>query len=140
MALPSDDQKIPFPLTGSIAAGSIVKERDIGPINLAPTEKSPDKAVMVEPGKVHETKAEKDGLLERVKKELELEKPVTNRGQVLVTSPTAENLRIVLPVSQGSFLNKDNWHLPVTIALRWRLEWTKRIVKANPDKTVFRES
>ena len=135
MSLPSDDSQIPFTPTSSIA-----KEREVGiGQSLGRTEKAPDKAVMVEVGKIPETEAEAEGYLERIEKEVELKKPVTDdQGRILVTSPTASNPRIVLPVNQGTFLNKANWRLPVTMALRWLLEWTKKIIKKNPDGTIFR--
>ncbi|MDP3955142.1 MAG: hypothetical protein Q8Q15_02150 [bacterium] len=138
MSLPLDDSAIPF--TPISPTSSIAKEKEVGMgQNSGRTEKAPDKAVMVEVGKIPETEAETEGYLERIEKEVELQKPVLDdHGQILVTSPTASNPRIVLPVSQGTFLNKANWHLPVTMALRWLLEWTKKIIKKNPEGTVFR--
>lgn len=135
MSLPSDDSLIPFTPTQSIA-----KEKEVGlGQSLGPIEKAPDRVPIVEVGKIPETQAEAEGYIARIEKEIELKKPVIDdRGQVLVTSPTASNPRIILPVSQDIFLNKDNWHLPVTMALRWLLEWTKKIIKRNPEGTVFR--
>lgn len=82
--------------------------------------------------------AEEAGYLERVEKEVELKKPVIGpQGQVLVTAPSAQQPKIVLPVSRQTYLNPKNWHLPVTMAIRWLLTWIKRIMKMYPGGTAF---
>jgi hypothetical protein len=82
--------------------------------------------------------AEEAGYLERVEKEVELRKPVIGpQGQVLVTAPSAQQPKIVLPVSRQTYLNPKNWHLPVTMAIRWLLTWIKRIMKMYPRGTAF---
>jgi hypothetical protein len=86
-----------------------------------------------------EEKAREEGYLERVEKEVELKKPVVHRGQVLVTAPSAQKPKIVLPVSKQTYLNPQNWHLPVTAALRWLLTWIKRVMKISPEGTVFQD-
>ncbi len=98
--------------------------------------------MVVEVGKVPETvwkEAAEEGYLERVEKEVELQKPVVHQGQVLVTAPSAQKPKIVLPVSKQTYLNPKNWHLPVTTALRWLLTWIKRVMKMSPEGTVFQD-
>lgn len=105
----------------------------------APRPISPEKVSVVEVGRVNETSAEKEGLVERVDKEaVELPKPVMEGKQVLVTSSVASEPKIILPVTRSFFNDPGNWHRPVVDAARWLLEWTKRIIKRNPDgRTVF---
>lgn len=117
----------------------IVKEKEIGK---AETLKAPEKVLVVE-RREPEIPPELviDGYLERVEKDAELKTPVTDdQGQVLVTSPAAQQVEIVLPMTQESYLNPKNWHRPVVDAIRWLLEWTKRIIKMKSGETVFRES
>lgn len=100
-----------------------------------------EKVLIIESGKIAETEAEKEGYIERLEKEVELEKPVVaDDGQVLVTSPAAQTPKIVLPIREESYLDPANWHRPVVDAIRWLLEWTKRIMKMKPEGTVFQES
>jgi hypothetical protein len=97
---------------------------------------------VVEAGKVPEAvwkEAAEEGYIEKVEKEVELPKPVTYQGQVLMTSPAAQKPKIVLPVSKQTYLNPKNWHLPVTTALRWLLTWIKRVMKMSPEGTVFQD-
>lgn len=100
-----------------------------------------EKVLIIESGKIAETEAEKEGYIERLEKEIELKKSVVaDDGQVLVTSPAAQTPKIVLPIREESYLNPANWHRPVVDAIRWLLEWTKRIIKMKPEETVFQES
>ncbi len=96
---------------------------------------------VVEAGKVpeilEEKKAREEGYLERVEKEAELRKPVVHKGKVLVTAPSAQPPKIVLPVAKRTYLDPKNWHLPVTTALRWLLTWAKRIIKMYPGRVIF---
>lgn len=127
--LPGDDKLLSFSGPG------IIKEKEIGQVKI------PEKVSIVEVGRVPKTPGEEEGYIERVEKEVELQRPVIDdSGQVLVTSPSAQTPRIILPLSEKSYLNPKNWHRPVTEALRWLLEWTKRIIKMKPREAVFRES
>lgn len=131
--LPDDAQNQPLSPTGSI-----VKEKEslVGPEALRNQEKIP----VVEVGKFPETAAEKEGLAERLVKEaLTLPKAVRDErtGEVLVEGVETKQPKIVLPLSQDSYLNPKNWHRPVTWAIRWLLTWTKRIMKMYPEKTTF---
>ncbi|MDO8551370.1 MAG: hypothetical protein Q7S03_01670 [bacterium] len=114
---------------------TISKEKEVGPFGPS---RQAEKGIIVEAGRIPETQAEQEGYIERVEKEIELKKPVTYHGQVLVTSPAAQVHKIVLPVSQSTYLAPPNWHLPITSALRWLLAWTKKIIKVHPGETVFR--
>ncbi len=93
---------------------------------------------VVETGRIHETPAEKEGLVKRVEGPfLELAKPVTYKGQVLLTSPYAQKPKIVLPVKKSVYLDPKNWHKPITYAIRWLLAFVQRIIKMYPEETVF---
>ena len=96
---------------------------------------------IVEAGRVPEgvlKEAVEAGYVEKVEKEVELKKPVIGpQGQVLVTAASAQQPKIVLPVSRQTYLNPKNWHLPVTMAIRWLLTWIKRIMKMYPGGTAF---
>ena len=82
------------------------KERERIPVE----EGVPKRVPIVESQKVPERfwKEAKEGHIERVEKEVELKKPVTHRGQVLVTAPSAQKPKIVLPVSRQTYLNPKN--------------------------------
>ncbi|MDP3888707.1 MAG: hypothetical protein Q8Q24_01550 [bacterium] len=115
---------------------SVSKEREFGPVT-RPSEKAP--IPVVEVNKIPETQAEKEGYITRVEKDFELKKPVTDdSGQVLVSPPAPQSPKIVLPVTQATYLTPSNWHLPITSALKWLLEWSKRIAKSYPGRTMFR--
>lgn len=79
-----------------------------------------------------------EGYIERVEKEAELKKPITYRGQVLVTSRQAAPITIVLPVTAATFANPKNWVKPITFAIRWLLEFVKRQIKKYPGQAQFR--
>lgn len=115
------------------------KERERIPAEEGASERGP----IVRVDRIQETKVEKEakegGYIERVEKKVELEKPVTHKGQVLVTAPSAQKPKIVLPVSRQTYLNPKNWHLPVTAALRWLMTWVKRIIKMYPERTDFQD-
>lgn len=130
-SLPDDQNFPPSPQTG------IVKEKEMGGTE---TVRVSERVPIVELDRVSETEAEKEGYLERVEKEVELKKPVTDDGgQILVTSTTAQTPKIVLPLREDSYLDPANWHRPLFDAIRWLLAWTKRIIKMKPGQTVFRE-
>jgi len=117
---------------------AVDKERERVPTK----QEVPSTSLVVEAGKVPETvwkEAAEEGYLERIEKEVELQKPVVHQGQVLVTAPSARKPKIVLPVSKQTYLNPKNWHLPVTTALRWLLTWIKRVMKMSPEGTVFQD-
>jgi len=97
-----------------------------------------ERTYVVEVGKFPETPAEREGLVKRVL-DIELEKPVTHNGQVLLTSSYAKRPKIILPVSRETYLNPANWHKPIYYAIRWLLVWVQRIIKMRPEGTVFQE-
>lgn len=128
--LPDEHKSSSFPPTGTVA-----KEKETG---LTEGPQTTERIPIVEMGKISETQAEQEGYIQRVEKEVELEKPITDgQGQILITSPAAQQPKIVLPVSRQSYLNPKNWHQPVTFALRWLLTLTKRIIKMYPGRTTF---
>ena len=100
----------------------------------------PEKVPVVEVPRAPEVEElAREGYVEKVEKEVELKKPVTDDlGQVLVTAPSAEKPKIVLPLSEETYLNPKNWRQPVTQAIRWLVTWVKRIVKMYPGRTVFK--
>jgi len=77
--------------------------------------------------------------LEKVEKEVELPKSIKDHGQVILTSPSAQPVKIVLPVSQKAFANPLNWKKPINFALRWLLVFAERIRKIYPGETTFKE-
>lgn len=79
-----------------------------------------------------------EGVIKKEEKEgAELERPVTDRGQVLV-EPAQKPVKITLPVTAQAFANPANWAKPVTFAIRWLLEFVKRQIKKYPGLTQFR--
>ena len=96
-----------------------------------------EKHPIVEVGEIPSTEAEQEGLIERTG-EIQLTQPVTHQGQTLVTSLVAQRPQIVLPIARATYVNPKNWHRPVSSAMRWLLEWAKRIIKMNPEATTFR--
>ena len=112
------------------------KEREKVQVKEEISEKVPVVRVDEEPR--IEEKLAKEGYIEKVEKEVELKKPVTDdKGQILVTAPSAEEPKIVLPITEKTYLNPKNWRQPVTQAIRWLVTWVKRIVKMYPGKTLF---
>jgi len=93
----------------------------------------------IEPSQKREKLPESSEYLEWVEKEAELKKPVKHGGQILVTSPAAEEIKIVLPLKAETFANPKNWHKGVSFAIRWLLEFAKRQIKKYPNKTVFQQ-
>lgn len=123
-----------LPLTSSTD-----KERERVSVREQILERGPVVRVDKIPVSPEEKEAREEGYMERVEKEVELQKPVTYQGKVLVTAPSAQKPKIVLPVSKQTYLNPKNWHLPVTTALRWLLTWIKRIMKMYPEESIFRD-
>ena len=115
------------------------KERERIPIGEKLLERVPIVRVDEIPVSPEEKEAREESHLERVEKEVELKKPIVHKGQVLVTAPSAQKPKIVLPVSNQTYLNPKNWHLPVTAALRWLLTWIKRVIKMYPEGTTFQD-
>ena len=115
------------------------KERERIPIGEKLLERAPIVRVDEIPVSPEEKEAREESHLERVEKEVELKKPIVHKGQVLVTAPSAQKPKIVLPVSKQTYLNPKNWHLPVSTALRWLLTWIKRVIKIYPEGTVFQD-
>lgn len=100
-----------------------------------------ERGFVVEAGKLYPTEAEKEGLVERVEKEFaELEKPVTYKRQVLITSARAQKPKIVLPLTRQTYLNPANWHKPIVYAIRWLLTWAQRIIKMHPREVIFEKT
>lgn len=109
---------------------AVLPEREI---RSQPTEIVP----VAEVGKIPETSAEKEGLIRRLEGPV-LEKPVTGpMGQVLVAPPASQQPKIVLPISQTTYLDPRNWHKPVTQAVRWLIVFVRRLIMKYPDRTVF---
>lgn len=77
--------------------------------------------------------------VEEVPKGAELKEPITHRGRVLVTSPQATPVSIVLPITAATFANPKNWHKGVTFAIRWLLTFVGRQLKKYPGQTVFKQ-
>lgn len=103
-----------------------------GPQNI-PVEKVP----VVEVGNFpSETQATRENLVQIVQ---ETAPTVSSGGQIIMTSPAPQQPKIVLPMTQGSYANPQNWHLPVTVAISWLLRWIERLRKMYPDRTVFNE-
>lgn len=103
-----------------------------GPLNI-PTERVP----VVEVGNFpSETQATKENLVQVVQ---EKAPTVSSGGQIILTSPAPQKPQIVLPMTQGSYLNPQNWHQPVTQAISWLLRWIERLRKMYPGRTVFHE-
>ena len=103
---------------------------------ISPTERT----IVVEAGKFYPDKKE-EGLIERVEgPELELEKPVIYKRQVLVTSARVQKPKIILPLTKTTYLNPANWHKPIVYAIRWLLAWAQRIIKMHPKEAVFEKT
>lgn len=77
--------------------------------------------------------------LEKVEKEIELPKPIKDHGQVILTSPSSQPVKIVLPVSRKAFVNPLNWKKPISSAIRWLLVFAERIRRIYPSQTTFKE-
>lgn len=123
---------IEYLVSGILIGMSTLPEREIRP-------RSSESVTVVEVSEnPAETPAEKEGLVQRIDVPV-LEKPVTSGGQVVVTSPTLQQPKIVLPLSSQSYLNPKNWHKPVTSALSWLLRWVKRLREIYPGRTVFNQ-
>lgn len=122
------DQKTPSP--------SIAREKEQA--FPSTTERVP----IVEAGRIPETPAEREGLVNRVEKEqVELLEPIKDEdGQNLVTSASSSEPKIILPISEQTFTFKDNWHKPVSTAIRWLLVWALRVMKINPGNTGFKNN
>ena len=119
------DQKTP--------QASILRERE------TPYGQSNENISVVEVGQIPETEAEHEGLISRVE-EVELREPIQDDdGNNLVTSTYSAENNIVLPVTEATFSFKDNWHKPVTSAIRWLLVWAGRIIKMNPGGAGFKK-
>lgn len=92
---------------------------------------------VVEAGKISETSAEKEGLVQRVETPM-IEKPVTSQGGIVVSPPVSTTPKIILPVSQSVFTDPTNWKKPITFAITWLLHWVERIRKIYPGSTIFK--
>ncbi len=129
------DQKVSSPMPSSV---TINKEREGGVGGsevLRPAEKVP----VVEAGKMAETAAEKESHVTRVEPP-ELTEPIKERGEILVAPVAPPTPIIILPLSAQEYFNPKNWHRPVSEAIRWLLEQTRKIIKSRPGTTVFRKS
>ena len=81
---------------------------------------------------------EVDGYIEKVEKESELAKPITdNFGQVLISAPSPQQPKIVLPVTQSQYLSGMTQKIAESI--RWLAVWCQRLIKIFGPRAVFRE-
>jgi len=81
------------------------------------------------------------GWLERIEKgDIYLAKPVIDdqTGQVLVTSPSAQKPKIVLPLTRQKLIL--GLKQKTTEAIRWLAEWCLRLIKMKPARVVFSPS
>lgn len=126
-------------MTDLPSAPATDKERERIPVE----DRAPERVPVVRVDEIQvspeEKKAREAGHLERIEKGVELKEPIVHRGKVLVTAPSAQKPKIVLPVSRQTYLNPKNWHLPVTMALRWLLTWIQRLMKMYPEETIFQD-
>ncbi len=72
--------------------------------------------------------------------EIQLPQPVTDdtTGQVLVTSPTAIQPKIVLPLTEEEI--ERGLHLKVIHSFRWLAEWCRRLIKVFHGQVVYRQA
>lgn len=78
------------------------------------------------------------GWLERIEKgDIYLAKPVIDdqTGQVLVTAPSAQKPKIVLPLTKQKLIY--GLKQKTTEAIRWLAEWCLRLIKMKPAEVVF---
>lgn len=78
-----------------------------------------------------------EGWIEKVEKNIYLNKPATDdQGQVIVTSTQAKPNKIVLPLSKSGLVKglKEG----VGEAVRWLAEWSLRLIKMNPGRVLFK--
>lgn len=104
-----------------------------------------EKVEVTDVGEVKFTKEETEkipeGLMEKVEKgDLYLTKPVTDdhTSQILVTAPSAQKPKIVLPLTRQQLTQGLSYK--VNEAIRWLAEWYLRIIKMKPKQVVFKDS
>ena len=134
MALP-DDFSVPnssAPTPENIVP-NVSKEAEPRPI-------MPDRGPIVEVGKNSEQgfqELEQNGQGQYTPKAtLELSEPISHSGQVLVSSPAPTQPKIILPVTENFYQQALKQH--IENAARWLAEWVKKVLKKNPERTVFR--
>lgn len=82
---------------------------------------------------------EVEGYIARVEKEAELVKPITdNFGQALISPPSSQQPKIVLPVTQNQYL--FGMTQKITQSIRWLVVWCQRLIKIFGPRAVFREA
>jgi len=94
---------------------------------------------IVETGEGLETVPE-TGLEKLEKEQYILKKPILDdeTGQVLVTTPSAQQPVIVLPLTEEEFQNALT--VKIENSIRWLAEWSRRLMKILGSKVGFRES
>lgn len=81
---------------------------------------------------------EVEGWIEKVEKGVSLTKPVLDdQGQVLVTAPSAQKPKIILPLEKQEFIVALKQG--VSEAVRWLAEWCYRLIKMKPDRVNFKK-
>lgn len=76
--------------------------------------------------------------IEKVEKEAELTKPITdNFGQILVSPPAPQQPKIVLPVTENQYL--FGLTQKITESIRWLAVWCQRLLKIFGPRAIFRE-
>jgi len=118
----------------SSPVSSTSKEKEI--LNIVFPEEGEEFPVVEE--KEPKIEEELEPYIEKIEKEIYLAKPIVDDyGQTLVTSPSAQPVQIVLPVSQQTFF----YGLKQTVSdsIRWLAEWCLRLIKIFGARAVFRK-
>jgi len=79
--------------------------------------------------------------LEKVEKgDVYLAKPVTDdqTGQTLVTAPSAQQPKIVLPLTRGQLI--AGLKQKMNQAIRWLAEWCLRLIKMQPNQVELKSN
>lgn len=124
---------MPLPINSS-SAGSTSKEKEI--LNTLFPEEGEKYPIVEE--KEKEIEKELQPYIEKIEKEIYLAKPITDDyGQPLVTSPATQQVQIILPITQQTFLY--GLKQAVSESIRWLAEWCLRIIKIFGPKAIFRK-
>lgn len=82
---------------------------------------------------------EVEDYIEKVEKEAELSKPITdNYGQPLISAPSPQQPQIVLPMTQNQYL--FGLKQKITESVRWLAVWCGRLLKIFGARITFREA
>ncbi len=69
--------------------------------------------------------------------DINLQQPVTDHGQVVVSSSQPSGVKIVLPLTQDAV--QQGLHAKIVDSMRWLAEWCIRIIKKFPGKVFYRK-